>query len=340
MHTTRPLALTMGDPAGIGGDITLKAWLGRKQNPVPAFVALDDPGRLQELAYRLGLHVPLVTVSTPQEAQAVFDQTLPVIPVPLAKKAVPGYPDPDHAGAVLDSIRIAVQMTMAGKTCAMVTNPISKKVLREQGFGFPGHTEFLASLAGPDTQAVMMLANESLRVIPVTIHIPLRDVASTLTTEHIVTCGHTAAQSLRQYFAIPSPRLAITGLNPHAGEGGIMGTEEQDIIEPAVQLLRQDGIKASGPLPADTLFHAEARQHYDVVLCMYHDQALIPLKALDFHGGVNVTLGLPFIRTSPDHGTAFALAGTGKARETSLVAALRMASAMAGRSPASAAHLS
>lgn len=331
MYTPLPLALTMGDPAGIGGDITLKAWLRQEREQIPPFVVLDDPDRLEALARRLGLCVPVAEVTSPEEGLSLFDQALPVIPVSLAARAVPGQPDPDNARSVINAVRMAVDMTLAGKTRAVVTNPISKKILQEQGFKFPGHTEYLASLCEPGVQAIMMLACDSLRVIPITVHMPLRDVVRTLNTGQIVACGRIAAASLKTYFALPAPRLAVAGLNPHAGEGGTMGEEEHDIIEPAVQILRRDGIDAYGPVPADTLFHSEARAGYDVALCMYHDQALIPLKALDFYGGVNVTLGLPFVRTSPDHGTAFALAGTGQAREDSLLAAMRMASAMADR---------
>ncbi|MDR3441193.1 4-hydroxythreonine-4-phosphate dehydrogenase PdxA [Telmatospirillum sp.] len=330
MRENLPLALTMGEPAGIGGDIALAAWLSRDRQGVPAFFVIDDAGRLETLARHLGLAVPIVRIDTPAEAVACFPQALPVLHRPLVNACRPGQPDAGNAQAVIASIEEAVALTMGGRAAAVVTNPIHKKTLYDGGFGFPGHTEFLAVLAKV-TQVVMMLASPMLRVVPVTIHMPLRSAVATLSRDEIVAAGRITAASLVRDFAIAHPRLAVAGLNPHAGEGGALGSEDIQIVAPAVDDLRRAGIDARGPLPADTMFHASARATYDVALCMYHDQALIPLKALDFDGGVNVTLGLPFVRTSPDHGTAFDLAGSGKARPDSLIAALKLARSMADR---------
>lgn len=323
-----PLALTMGEPAGIGGELTLKAWLGR-QNLTAPFLAIDDPDRLRSIAHALGWDVPVAVIAEADQAAAVFAQALPVLPQSLAQAVAPGCPDPANGRAVMASIERAVTLTQAGLTAAMVTNPIHKAVLYQAGFGFPGHTEYLAHLLGVDGAEVMMLACPQLRVVPVTIHVSLAQAAAGLTTQAIIHAGQVTAQALCRDFAIAAPRLAVAGLNPHAGENGAMGHEDAHIVAPAVAALKALGIDASGPLPADTLFHARARAGYDAALCMYHDQALIPIKTIDFDGGVNITLGLPIIRTSPDHGTAFALAGTGRAVETSLMAALNMAAGMA-----------
>jgi 4-hydroxythreonine-4-phosphate dehydrogenase len=250
---------------------------------------------------------------------------------PLASPVVPGRPDPANAAAVVQAVERAVQLVKAGAAAALVTSPIYKKVLYDAGFHFPGHTEFLAALAGEDVRPVMMLAGEGLRVVPVTIHVSLRHAIDSLRTEEIVRAAYVTEAALRHDFGIASPRLAVAGLNPHAGEEGAMGREELDIIAPAVRVLKERGIFALGPVPPDTLFRARARQGYDAAICMYHDQALIPLKALDSDGGVNVTLGLPFVRTSPDHGTAFDIAGTGHASENSMMAALKLAASIAAR---------
>ncbi|MTJ79813.1 MAG: 4-hydroxythreonine-4-phosphate dehydrogenase PdxA [Telmatospirillum sp.] len=326
--TPSPLAVTMGEPAGIGGDIALAAWAVRQEQNLPAFFVIDDAERLSGLSRHLGIGVPVAAIDDPARAPATFPRALPVLHRPLPAPVGFGRPDTRNAGAVMAAIEEAVALTTAGRAAAVVTNPIHKKVLYDGGFAFPGHTEYLAALAGV-SRVVMMLASDALRVVPVTIHMALRDAARTLDTASIVATGTITAEALKRRFGIPSPRLAIAGLNPHAGEGGAMGTEDIDIVAPAVDALRSAGIDAVGPLPADTMFHAAARTRYDVALCMYHDQALIPIKTLDFDGGVNVTLGLPFIRTSPDHGTAFDLAGSGRARPDSLIAALRMARRMA-----------
>jgi 4-hydroxythreonine-4-phosphate dehydrogenase len=327
---TAPLAVTMGEPAGIGGDITLLAWRAASQAGLRPFFVIDDADRLEALAKRLGVAIPIARIDAPEAAGPAFASALPVLHRPLPKAIAPGHPDPATGGAVTGSIETAVGFAKAGRAGAVVTNPIHKKVLYDAGFAFPGHTEFLASLAG-GVRVAMMLASPQLRVVPVTVHVALAEAIARLTVEDIVACGELAAASLVRDFGIAKPRLAVAGLNPHAGEDGAMGDEDIRIVAPAVAALRADGIDARGPLPPDTMFHAAARAGYDAALCMYHDQALIPLKTLDFDGGVNVTLGLPFVRTSPDHGTAFDIAGTGRARPDSLIAALRLAAEISAR---------
>lgn len=319
----------MGEPAGIGGEITLEAWARRNEVPVPCFFVLDDPDRLRALAASLRIDIPIQPVATPAEAAAVFPSALPVFPVPLAVPSSPGRPDPANAPMVCRSIELAVALVQAGEAAAVVTNPIHKGVLYEAGFKFPGHTEYLADLAGIKTPPVMMLACPGLRVVPVTIHVSLKDAIASLTTGLIVEMGRITAEGLRRDFGIDRPRLAVAGLNPHAGEGGGMGREDIEIVRPAVEALLAEGIEAFGPLPPDTMFTPDARAGYDAALCMYHDQALIPLKTIGFDQGVNITLGLPFVRTSPDHGTAFDIAGRGVASESSLLAALATAAEMA-----------
>ena len=329
--TSRPapaIALTMGEPSGIGGEIALIAWQTRPRPP--AFFVIDDPARLMTLARMLGLDVPLRIIENPEDAAAVFPAALPVLAEPLVAAVSPGKPDVANAPAVIRSIERAVALVTEGRASAVVTNPIQKATLYDAGFSYPGHTEFLAALAGPQTPApVMMLACSALRVVPVTIHLALADVATQLTTENIVHAGRVTAAALRYDFGIAAPRLSVAGLNPHAGESGTIGRQEEDVIAPAIATLQADGINATGPHVADTLFHEAARAHYDAAICMYHDQALIPIKTIDFSGGVNVTLGLPFIRTSPDHGTALDIAGAGTADTTSLLAALHLAADMA-----------
>ena len=330
------LAITMGDPAGIGGEITLKAWrASRNGAAIPPFFAIDDPARLARLARALRLEAPVIEIAEPGAAREAFARGIPVLPQPLAAPCEPGRPSATNAGAVLASIERAVALALAGAVAAVVTNPVHKETLYAAGFPHPGHTEFLAALAsrhrGEAVTPIMMLADGPFRVVPVTVHIPLRDVAGALSPAKIAAAGRITASALTRDFAIPRPRLAVAALNPHAGEGGALGSEERDLIAPAVAELRGLGILARGPVAADTLFHGAARESYDAAICMYHDQALIPLKTLAFDRGVNITLGLPFIRTSPDHGTAFDIAGTGTARESSLVAALRCAADMAKR---------
>lgn len=334
MAAARPLGLTMGEPAGIGGDIALAAWVGREQRPVPPFVLLDDPDRLEALADRLGLIVPIRVVGEGELAAVpdLFSQALPVLSVPLSVPVFAGRPDPANGASVIAAIDRAVELTRAGLLAGVVTNPIQKSALYATGFRWPGHTEYLAHLAGlPDDGTVMLLEGGGLRVVLATIHLALKDVATALTADAICHVARVTHAALIRDFGIEAPRLAVAALNPHAGEGGAMGREEMEIITPAIARLQAEGIAASGPFPADTLFHAGARAHYDAVVCMYHDQGLIPLKTLDFDTGVNVTLGLPFVRTSPDHGTALSLAGTGKASPSSLIAALHRAAAIAAR---------
>jgi 4-hydroxythreonine-4-phosphate dehydrogenase len=325
---TLPLALTLGEPAGIGPDITLLAWLRRRDLALPPFYVLGDPDDLTRRARLLGLDVP-VSACTPQDAVSVFAQALPVVPLAEKVTAEAGRPDESSAPAAIASIRRAVADVFSGRAHAVVTNPVAKAVLYRTGFAEPGHTEFLAKLAqehtGRAVHPVMMLWSPELAVVPVTIHLPVRDVPRVLTTELIVETGRIVARDLRERFGIARPRLALAGLNPHAGEDGALGTEDGEIVAPAVLALRDDGIDARGPLPGDTMFHAAARATYDAALAMYHDQALIPIKTLAFDHAVNVTLGLPFVRTSPDHGTAFDIAGTGRASPASLVAALKLA---------------
>jgi 4-hydroxythreonine-4-phosphate dehydrogenase len=328
--TLAPLALTMGEPAGIGGELTLKAWHALHAEAHPFFV-IDDPRRLQELGARIGLATPIETIGSPEAAQGLFARALPVLDIGVPVACQAGKPRVDTAPAVLDAIRQAVALTVSGMASAVVTNPIQKSVLVESGFNHPGHTEFLAELAGSGHRSVMMLVGGGLRVVPVTVHMPLARVPKALTGGLIIETATLTAEALRRDFGIAQPRLAVAGLNPHAGENGVLGSEEGAIISPALESLRASGIDVAGPLPADTMFHAEARARYDAALCMYHDQALVPLKTLAFDSGVNTTLGLPFVRTSPDHGTALDIAGTGKASASSLISALALAGDMARR---------
>jgi len=328
--TPGPIALTMGEPAGIGGEITIQAWISRHSN-VPAFFVIDDADRLEQLAASLGVQVPIERIDNPSAAHAVYADALPVLHMPLPRHPAPGHPDPVNASAVIHSIELAAQLANDGKAGAMVTNPIHKKALYDSGFAFPGHTEFLAHLAGLKQPPVMMLASPQLKVVPVTVHTALKQAIADLATDAIVHTAIVAHKALIHDFGINQPRLVLAGLNPHAGEDGSLGDEEQRIIKPAVTQLRAFGLAVKGPASPDSLFSTQARQSYDAAICMYHDQALIPIKALDFDGGVNITLGLPFLRTSPDHGTALDIAGTGQARSDSLIAAIRMANFMAHR---------
>ncbi|MDX2258537.1 MAG: 4-hydroxythreonine-4-phosphate dehydrogenase PdxA [Hyphomicrobiaceae bacterium] len=328
-----PLAVSMGDPAGIGLDIILAAWLQRGELALPAFVAFASVAALSERARLLGLDVPLHTISRVIEASAAVARGLPVIDTPAGAPVTPGRPQPATAPATLAAIDAAVAAVARGEARAVVTAPIAKSVLYAAGFGHPGHTEYLGALSRrhwPDQPAspVMMLASDDLRVVPVTIHVPLSAVPALLTADAIETTIRITAAELQKRFSIARPRIAVAGLNPHAGESGTMGSEEIEIIAPAIARLCADGLDVRGPLPADTMFHAAARSRYDVAIAMYHDQGLVPLKTLAFDRAVNVTLGLPFVRTSPDHGTAFDIAGTGRADPASFIAALRMADRM------------
>ncbi|MGC2777978.1 MAG: 4-hydroxythreonine-4-phosphate dehydrogenase PdxA [Bradyrhizobium sp.] len=331
---TKPLALSLGEPAGIGPDITLQAWLRRTELGLPAFYVLGDATFMAQRAKYLDLHVPVAEVR-PEQAAEAFATALPVVSTGHAVTALPGRPDRTSAEAAIGSIRQAVADVRAGRAAAVVTNPIAKAVLYRAGFSHPGHTEFLAELAadgGAVPQPVMMLWSPVLAVVPVTIHVSLREAIEQLTSPLITSTTRIVAASLRRYFGVQRPRIAMSGLNPHAGEDGTLGNEEETIIAPAIATLRNAGLDVRGPLPADTMFHEAARSSYDCAVCMYHDQALIPIKTLAFDEGVNVTLGLPFIRTSPDHGTAFGIAGKGTANPASLIAALQLAARMASTS--------
>jgi 4-hydroxythreonine-4-phosphate dehydrogenase len=330
----KPLALTSGEPAGIGPDITIEAWLRRDELKLPPFYLLGDLELIRDRAKTLGRDIRLAEVRA-EDALATFANALPVVSTGSVATARPGQPDGSSAEAAIASIRQAVDDVVAGRAGAVVTNPIAKSVLTRAGFRHPGHTEFLAELATADghtPQPVMLLWSPALAVVPVTIHLPLREAINELSRDLIVSTARIVAADFKRRFGLAEPRLVLSGLNPHAGEDGTLGTEEQTIVAPAVEMLRADGLDVRGPLPADTLFHDAARQSYDCAICMYHDQALIPIKTLAFDDAVNVTLGLPFIRTSPDHGTAFDIAGTGRANPSSLIASLRLAARMAARS--------
>ena len=328
-----PLALTLGEPAGIGPDITLAAWQRRAALDLPPFYLLADPHCLTRRAAILGLDVP-IEVATPATAATVFARAVPVVELGLSATAPPGKPDGTSAPAAIASIDRAVEHVITGAATAIVTNPVAKSVLYKSGFDDPGHTEYLAKLSfertGNPAWPVMMLWAPEVAVVPVTIHVPLKEVPARLTRDLIFETGRVVARDLVERFGIARPRLAVAGLNPHAGEDSTLGKEDDAIIKPAIERLVADGIDARGPLAADAMFHEAARKTYDAALCMYHDQALIPIKTLAFDHAVNVTLGLPFVRTSPDHGTAFDIAGTGRANPASLIAALKLAARLVG----------
>lgn len=321
-----PIAVTMGDPAGVGLEITVSAWRALKDSG-PAFFVIGDPALYGDEASE---------IAAPEEATGAFTTHLPVLPLILETIAAPGQPDTANAPAVIASIDQAIDLTAAGEAAAMVTNPIAKSVLYSAGFSHPGHTEYVADRTrarphnGP-RGPIMMLAGTKLRVALVSIHTALRDAIGGLNAETIIHTARVTHHTLQRDFGISKPRLALAGLNPHAGEGGSLGREEITIVSPAADALRADGIDIRGPMPPDSMFHEEARATYDAAICLYHDQGLIPFKALDFWGGVNVTLGLPIIRTSPDHGTGFDIAGRGKARADSLISAIKLAADMAKR---------
>ncbi|MDF0600887.1 4-hydroxythreonine-4-phosphate dehydrogenase PdxA [Psychromarinibacter sp. C21-152] len=318
---TAPVALTAGEPAGIGPEIAVAAWDALRAGG-EAFFWIGDPAHLPP---GTALH----EIADPAEAAAVFPDALPVLAHPFDGPATPGTANPAHAQGVIDVIARAVDLARSGAASAVCTCPIHKKALIDgAGFAYPGHTEYLAALAGVD-RVVMMLASDQLRVVPTTIHIPVSAIPGALTAELLEATLRITHAALQRDFGLAAPRIAVAGLNPHAGEGGAMGHEDAALIAPILGALRDEGLDLTGPHPADTLFHAAARARYDACVAMYHDQALIPIKTLDFDRGVNVTLGLPFIRTSPDHGTAFDIAGTGAANPSSLIEALRLAHRMA-----------
>ncbi|MGB0968899.1 MAG: 4-hydroxythreonine-4-phosphate dehydrogenase PdxA [Halocynthiibacter sp.] len=315
-----PIALTCGEPAGIGPELAEQVWQELHQDG-PAFFLIGDVKHLPG-------SVPHVLIEDPSQATAAMGDGLPVLDIDFGTKRIPGVPDPSHAKGVINAIERAVFYAQSGQAAGLCTLPIHKKALKDGAeFAFPGHTEFLGHLGNVDN-VVMMLASPLLRVVPVTIHIALSDVPAALTADLLEDTIRTTHTGLKRDFGIENPRLAIAGLNPHAGEGGVMGQEDIDLIIPVLEKLTREGLDLRGPLPADTMFHARARESYDAAICMYHDQALIPIKALDFDRGVNVTLGLPFVRTSPDHGTAFDIAGKGLANPASTIEALKLAARM------------
>ena len=330
----RPLALTLGEPAGIGPDITIAAWRRRVEFDLPPFYLLADPKFVARRARQMAPDLSIAVVE-PAAAAAAFKTALPVVDIGVPVSAEPGSPDRSSAPAAIAAIRHAVDDVGAGVASAIVTNPVAKNVLYRSGFAEPGHTEYLAKLVEESTgialHPVMMLWSPELAVVPVTIHLPLKDVVTRLTADLVVETGRIVARDLRDRFGIAHPRLAVAGLNPHAGEDGALGEEDLTVVGPAVERLVAEGIDARGPLPADSMFHQAARESYDAALAMYHDQALIPIKTLAFDHAVNVTLGLPFVRTSPDHGTAFDIAGTGRADPGSLIAALGLAARLSAR---------
>lgn len=328
-----PLALTLGDPAGIGPEIVVKAWRALRLEQVPFFVVGDAQALRSAPTATAGI---VRTISSPDAVAGAFPDAIPVLDLPLRGPVVAGQPTPAAAGAIIQWIETAVGLALSGTVAGVVTAPIAKAPLYAAGFKFPGHTEFLGELTAAASYdgargPVMLLTAGDLRAALVTVHEPLSRVADKLTIEAIVNAGLVTAQAMRRDFGIAKPRIAVAGLNPHAGESGTIGQEEVKVVEPAVRALRDLGVDAKGPYPADTLFPAEVRATYDAAVCLYHDQALIPVKMLDFWGGVNVTLGLPIVRTSPDHGTAFDIAGRGVARPDSLIAAIRLAAEIAAR---------
>lgn len=316
-----PLAVSLGDPAGIGPEVIAKCWDHRGELALPPFVAIGD-GRSIAAVW----DGPIEVVDDPNQADAAFDYALPLIQIPAADGDTPGHPSVSGAHCSLDSLELAVGLARSGSAAAVVTGPVSKEQLYAIGFQHPGQTEFVAERCGiAPGNVVMMLAGPTLRTVPVTTHVPFRQVAERLTSGLIESRGRAALRGLQRSFGIADPRLAISGLNPHAGEGGELGQEEIELIEPAIAALAAEGWRVTGPHPADTMFHARARANYDAALCMYHDQALIPIKALHFEEAVNITLGLPIVRTAPDHGTAFDIAGQDRADARPMAAAIRMA---------------
>lgn len=322
-----PLAIAMGDSAGIGPEVTAKAWAARELHALAPFFAVGDPRAIAKV-----WDGPLVQISDPSEAMGAFADALPILSVGDTGEVLPGSPDVDTARCALQSLEMASGLTRSGAASALVTGPVSKAQLYRIGFTYPGQTEFVAERCGVASEnAVMMLAGPTLRVVPITVHVPLAEVPGLISLELIVAKARVTARGLHRNFGIERPRLAFAGLNPHAGETGAIGREEIDILVPAIEQLRSEGIDAVGPFAADTMFHARARAGYDAALCLYHDQALIPIKTLHFDDGVNTTLGLPIVRTSPDHGTAFGIAGNDEANPGAMIAAIRMAAAQAER---------
>jgi len=324
--TLKPIAISLGDPAGIGPEVVGKCWDHRDRFNLPPFVAIGDPRSLAAV-----WDGPIATIDDPVETDSAFDVGLPMLPIGSAETDLPGHPSVSGAHCSLDALELAVGLARSGSAAAVVTGPVSKQQLYAIGFAHPGQTEFVAERCGiAPGNVAMMLAGPSLRTVPVTTHIPLAEVPNALSLGLIENRGRAALRGLQRNFGIAEPRLAVAGLNPHAGEGGTLGQEEVELIMPAIEALRSEGWRVTGPHPADTMFHGAARARYDAALCMYHDQALIPLKALHFEEGVNITLGLPIVRTAPDHGTAFDIAGQDRADPRAMASAIRMASQCAG----------
>ncbi len=334
-----PIAMTMGEPAGIGVEITLKTWARRAAYDLPPFYLIADPDHVRAVVKslldtgrnRAVAALPLIEIAAPGEALDAFETGLPVFPQALATIATPGTLNRANAPAVLGAIETAVRHVLTGQASAIVTNPIQKSILHAAGFAHPGHTEYLAALCGGGHLPVMMLSCPGLKTVPVTVHLPLEKAVASLTTDLIVRHATIAAAALDHDLGYSPPRLAIAGLNPHAGEAGSLGSAEAEIIQPAIDQLRAQGIAVTGPMASDSMFHEAARQTYDVAICMYHDQALIPVKTLGFDAGINLTLGLPIVRTSPDHGTALDIAGQGRANSLSLTSAVAYAGLIARR---------
>ncbi|MFL6729598.1 MAG: 4-hydroxythreonine-4-phosphate dehydrogenase PdxA [Sphingomicrobium sp.] len=318
---SEPLAISLGDPAGIGPEVLAKCWDNRGAFGLPPFVAIGDPRSIEAV-----WDGPVEIITDPREADSAFDVGLPLLQLLSAEDTYPGHPSVAGAHCSLDSLELAVGLARSGSAAAVVTGPVSKEQLYAIGFAHPGQTEFVAERCGvASSNVAMMLAGPTLRTVPVTTHLELADVPRELTGSLIEARGRAVLRGLQRGFGITDPRLAVTGLNPHAGEGGKLGREEIETIAPAIAALAAEGWRVTGPHPADTLFHASARAHYDAALCMYHDQALIPVKALHFEDAVNVTLGLPIVRTAPDHGTAFDIAGQDRADPRPMAAAIRLA---------------
>lgn len=327
--TQKPLAVSMGEPAGIGMECLYKAWLQRSTLKLPPFFVIADPTNMQQQANALGMDIKIGVIGDAEEASALFADRLPVIPLALKKPVSFGKPHPENATLVLESIKQGVEYVQNNIASALVTLPIHKSTLYQSGFHFAGHTEYLASLCNTQKSTVMMLEIPELRVALSTVHLSLKEAINSINASHITAQARVVERALRDMFGIDKPRIAVAALNPHAGEGGAMGLEEIEILEPAIENLRERGMAISGPRPADTLFHKAARASYDCALCLYHDQGLIPIKTLDFYGGVNITLGLPIVRTSPDHGTAFDIAGLNRANPESLIRAIKRAAELA-----------
>ncbi|MBO39483.1 MAG: 4-hydroxythreonine-4-phosphate dehydrogenase PdxA [Rhodospirillaceae bacterium] len=329
VYSCSPIAVTMGDPNGIGGEITIKAWMKDHSSGNYPFFLIDDPVRIQNIVRQMNVDVPIRSIEKPELANNVFGQALPILEEKLNMDFSEGHSSSFATQAIIRSIDRALDAVLSGAASAMVTNPIKKSTLYDAGFCYPGHTEYLANQTKAQKPAVMMLETANLRVVPVTIHLSLKEAIDVLSIDKIVLCTTTTATALKQDFGINRPCIAVAGLNPHAGEDGFLGQEEIEIITPAINQLQATGLNVIGPFASDTLFHQTARKKYDAVICMYHDQALIPSKTIDFYNGVNITLGLPIVRTSPDHGTAADIAGTNRANPNSFIAAIQTAGQIA-----------